>query len=54
MAFNEPLYQAAQSGLLDECQALILKNADVNWKAGVIWCSIQYESKLCNIAKKFE
>ena len=31
MAFNEPLYEAAWKGNLDECEALILKNADINW-----------------------
>ena len=32
MAFNESLFDAAMDGELDECQALILKNSDVNWK----------------------
>ena len=30
--FNKPLFHAAEAGKLDECQALIFKNADVNWK----------------------
>ena len=32
MEFNKPLFEAAQNGLLDQCEALIFKNADVNWK----------------------
>ena len=32
MAFNKPLYDAARNGKLAECESLILKNADVNWR----------------------
>ena len=32
MAFNQPLFDAAKAGKLDQCEAFILKNADVNWK----------------------
>ena len=32
MTFNKPLYRAAGVGKLDECKALLLKNADVNWQ----------------------
>ena len=32
MAFNKPLYYAAGEGKLAQCESLILKNADVNWK----------------------
>ena len=32
MAFHKLLYEAAGKGLLDECKALILENADVHWK----------------------
>ena len=32
MAFNNPLYDAAIEGELAQCESLILKNADVNWK----------------------
>ena len=32
MAFDKPLYDAARSGKLDECNALIMKKADVNWR----------------------
>ena len=32
MAFNKPLYDAAESGQLAQCEAAILNNADVNWR----------------------
>ena len=32
MAFNKPLFDAAEKGELAQCEALILKKADVNWK----------------------
>ena len=32
MAFNKPLWEAAAKGKLAECESLILKNADVNWR----------------------
>ena len=31
-AFNKPLYAAAGEGELAQCESLILKKADVNWK----------------------
>ena len=35
MAFNEPLLYAAKHGKLAQCEALILKKADVNWNDAV-------------------
>ena len=32
MAFNKPLFEAAGKGMLAQCETLILKTADVNWK----------------------
>ena len=32
MAFNKPLFEAAEKGQFAQCEELILKNADVNWK----------------------
>ena len=32
MAFNKPLFDAARGGKLAQCESLILKKADVNWK----------------------
>ena len=45
MALQHLLSEAARDGKLAQCEALILKNADVNWKNpdAVV-------HKLCNIA----
>ena len=36
MAFNKPFYDAAKDGKLAECESLILKKADVNWRNPVV------------------
>ena len=32
MAFDKPLWEAAENGEFAECESLILKKADVNWR----------------------
>ena len=32
MALDKPLHEAAKKGELAQCEALILKKADVNWR----------------------
>ena len=43
MAFNVPLHDAAREGELAQCESLILKKADVNWKNPeyVVHCSMK-------------
>ena len=47
MTFNKPLYDAAKAGELAQCEALILKNADVNWKNRDVVVYFTAWRKLC-------
>ena len=47
MDFNKPFYEAAREGKLAQCESLILKKADVNWK------NPEYVGHCCSMKQAF-